>query len=380
MQSQSGESDNKIAFITGITGQDGAYLARFLLDKGYVVHGIAPYSATDDTERLKAQGLLGDPHFTRHHGDVTDSGFLHRMLAEIRPHEIYNLGAQSHVKVSFETPEATANINALGTLRLLEAIRNTGLAAHTRFYQAASSEMFGNAPSPQNEVTPLRPLSPYATSKLAAFWYVCNYRESYGLHASNGILFNHESPLRGEEFVTRKITRAVTAIEAGSDEILSIGNLEARRDWGHAQDYIEGMWRMLQQDKPDDYVLATGKAYSVRDFINTAFTQCGILLRWEGEGLDEKAYDDKTGWLLVRVDEQFFRPNELHELIGDAAKARELLGWQPRVPFAELVRQMLDYDRALIAAAGEGADFSRNETSKGGARKGDHQSDLLASE
>lgn len=341
----------KTAFITGISGQDGSYLARFLLGKGYDVHGLRLYAATDDTQRL--DDLSSHENFHLHHGDLTDGGCLHRLLSAIKPDEIYNLGAQSHVKVSFDVPEATADINALGTLRLLEAIRNTDLAETVRFYQAGSSEMFGNAPAPQSEMTPFAPLSPYATSKLAAHWYVRNYRESYGFHASNGILFNHESPVRGEEFVTRKITRAVAAIKNGAQDTLHIGNLESRRDWGHAADYVAGMWMMLEQDTPDDYVLATGHSYSVRDFINTAFMLSGMALEWEGEGVDEMGRDVKTGKILVAVDPQFFRPNELHELIGDASKARRVLGWAPRISFTELVRDMLVHDGALPAAARE---------------------------
>lgn len=338
----------KTAFITGISGQDGSYLARFLLDKGYDVHGMRLYSASDDMQRL--DDIATHDNFHLHHGDLTDGGCLHRLLSEIIPDEIYNLGAQSHVKVSFDVPEATADINAMGTLRLLEAIRNIGLAETVRFYQAGSSEMFGNALAPQNEHTPFAPLSPYATSKLAAHFYVRNYRESYGLHASNGILFNHESPVRGEEFVTRKITRAVAAIKNGTLDKLHIGNLESRRDWGHAADYVEGMWMMLQQDTPDDYVLATGQSYSVRDFINTAFMLSGVALEWEGEGVDEIGRDAKTGKILVSVDPQFFRPNELHELIGDSSKSHEILGWEPRISFTELVRDMLVHDGALPAA------------------------------
>ncbi len=335
----------KVAFITGITGQDGSYLARFLLAKNYVVHGMQLYCATEDTQRLEV--LKSNTNFHLHHGDLIDGGNLHRLLSEIKPTEIYNLGAQSHVRVSFDVPEATANINALGTLRLLEAIKNLKLhdgQNPVRFYQASSSEMFGNAPSPQNENTPFSPLSPYATSKLAAYWYVRNYRDSYGLHASNGILFNHESPVRGEEFVTRKITKAIAAIKAGTQDALHIGNLESRRDWGHAADYVEGMWMMLQQDKPDDYVLATGNSYSVRDFINTAFMLSGIALEWTGQGLDEIARDPKTNRVLVAIDPQFFRPNELHELVGDASKAHDILGWQPQISFTELVRDMLKHD------------------------------------
>lgn len=335
---------HKTAFITGITGQDGSYLARFLLDKGYSVHGMRLYCATPDTERLDA--FINHENFYLHHGDLTDGGAVHRLLAHIKPDEIYNLGAQSHVKVSFDVPEATANINALGTLRLLEAMRTLGLYENgTRFYQASSSEMFGHSPAPQSEQTPFQPLSPYATAKMAAYWYVRNYRESYGFHASNGILFNHESPLRGEEFVTQKITKAVNAIKAGQQDMLKIGNLESRRDWGHAQDYVAGMWQMLQQDSPDDYVLATGQSYSVRDFVNTAFMLSGIALEWEGAGMDEIARDPKSGRVMVAVDPAFFRPNELHELIGDAAKAKEKLGWVPRVSFTELVRAMLEEAR-----------------------------------
>ena len=332
---------DKTALITGITGQDGSYLARFLLEKGYIVHGMQLYCATPDTERLTA--FTAHDNFHLHYGDLTDGGAIHRLLGHIRPDEIYNLGAQSHVKVSFDVPEATADINALGTLRLLEAMRTLGLhESGTRFYQASSSEMFGHSPAPQNEQTPFQPLSPYATAKLAAYWYVRNYRESYGFHASNGILFNHESPLRGDAFVTQKIVKAVQAIKAGTQDMLRIGNLEARRDWGHARDYVEGMWLMLQQGAPDDYVLATGKSYSVRDFVNTSFMLSGIALEWEGEGLGEIARDPKSGRILVAVDPQYFRPNELHELVGDATKANEKLGWAPCISFTELVRGMLD--------------------------------------
>jgi GDPmannose 4,6-dehydratase len=337
---------NKTALITGITGQDGSYLAQSLLARGYAVHGMQLYSATEDVQRL--HDLTSHENFYLHHGDLTDGGSVYRLLSEIKPNEIYNLGAQSHVRVSFDVPEATANINALGTLRLLEAIRNLKLheGEHSvRFYQASSSEMFGNSAAPQNEGTPFAPLSPYATSKLSAYWYVRNYRESYGVHASNGILFNHESPVRGEEFVTRKITKAIAAIKAGELDMLKIGNLESRRDWGHAADYVEGMWMMLQQEMPDDYVLATGQSYSVRDFINTAFMLSGIALEWKGTGLDEVARDPKTNRVLVAVDPQFFRPNELHELVGDAAKAKSVLGWQSQISFTELVRDMLAYDQ-----------------------------------
>jgi GDPmannose 4,6-dehydratase len=332
----------KIALITGITGQDGAWLARLLLRKKYIVHGMRPYSATPDTGRL--EDILRHPDFHLHHGDLTDSGNLWRLLADISPDEIYNLGAMSHVHVSFETPEAAAQINALGTLRLLEAMR--GLKTGAKLYQASSSEMFGNAPAPQNEETRMEPRSPYAAAKLYACNMVRIYRESYGLFAANGILFNHESTLRGEEFVTRKITKAVAAIHAGKQELLEVGNLDARRDWGDARDYAEGMWRMLQQEKPGDYVLATGAAHSVRAFIEAAFQCVGVSLAWRGEGMDEEAYDLSSGRLLVAVDPQFYRPNEVHELIGDAAKARRELGWAPRTEFRALVREMVLADLA----------------------------------
>lgn len=326
------------AFITGITGQDGAILARFLLDKGYTVHGLQLYSATNDTERLTQ--IQSNPRFHLHHGDLTDGGNLHRLISTVKPHEIYNLGAQSHVKVSFDVPEATANINALGTLRLLEAIRGTDI----KFYQASSSEMFGSTAAPQNENTVFSPCSPYASAKLYAYWLVRNYRDSYGVHASNGILFNHESPLRGEEFVTRKITRSVAAIINSTQTELTIGNLDAKRDWGHAADYIEGMWLMLQQDKPDDYVLASGESKTVREFISAAFACAGIHLEWHGEGLNETAKDTRTGRILVRVDPQFFRPNEVNHLQGDATKARTILGWKPKFSFADLVEDMVRAD------------------------------------
>lgn len=335
------------ALITGITGQDGALLARFLLRKGYQVHGLRLYSATDDTARIAS--LMDDPDFYLHTGDLTDGGALWRLLADIRPDEIYNLAAQSHVQASFAVPEATAQINALGTLRLLEALRGLdegrGLI---RFYQASSSEMFGNAPAPQNEGTPLTPCSPYGAAKIYACHLTRIYRESYGLHASNGILFNHESPLRGEEFVTRKITRAVAAIAAGQQNCLMIGNLEARRDWGHAADYVRGMWLMLRQDVPGDYVLATGQARSVREFVTAAFAVAGIDLVWQGQGLTETACARDGGAVLVRVDPQFFRPAEVHELIGDAARARQVLGWAPEIGFDALVEDMVRGDLAAL--------------------------------
>ncbi len=337
----------KTALITGITGQDGAVLAQFLLDKGYAVHGLRLYSATSDTQRLDS--LRQSPHFHLHYGDLTDGGNLQRLIAQIQPDEVYNLAAQSHVKVSFAVPEATAQINALGTLRLLEAVRDRDI----RFYQASSSEMFGSAPAPQNEDTPFAPCSPYASSKLYAYWLVRNYRDAYGLHASNGILFNHESPLRGEEFVTRKISLTVAAIVTGQAACLMVGNLDARRDWGHARDYVEGMWLMLQQDVPGDYVLATGRAYSVREFITAAFGCAGVNIVWRGEGLDEKAFDVASGKMLVAVDPQFFRPNEVHELVGDAAKAREALGWQPRTTFRGLIEEMVAADLAALRRGGD---------------------------
>lgn len=335
----------KTALITGITGQDGAILARFLLDKGYIVHGLRLYSATADTERLL--GIEHNPRFHLHHGDLCDGGNIHRLIRDIKPDEIYNLGAQSHVKVSFDVPEATANINALGTLRILEAIRDTDI----RFYQASSSEMFGSTAAPQNENTVFAPCSPYASAKLYAYWLVRNYRDSYGLHASNGILFNHESPLRGEEFVTRKITRSVAAIIHGAQNELTIGNLDAKRDWGHAADYIEGMWLMLQQDKADDYVLASGQSKTVREFISAAFTCAGIHLEWRDEGLNETAIDPRTNRTLVRVDPQFFRPNEVNHLQGDATKAHAVLGWKPKFTFAALVEDMVNADLALFEKA-----------------------------
>lgn len=317
-------------------------LARFLLEQGYEVHGLRLYSATNDTCRI--DDILDSKAFFLHYGDLMDGGSLHRLIAMVQPDEIYNLAAQSHVKVSFDVPEATAQINALGTLRLLEAIRGTGI----RFYQASSSELFGRSPAPQNETTPFAPCSPYACAKLYAYWLVRNYREAYGLFAVNGILFNHESPLRGEEFVTRKISLAVAAIIAGKLDCLKIGNLDARRDWGHARDYVTGMWMMLQQQTPDDYVLATGRAHSVRDFLEAAFACAGMRLAWRGSGVDEKGYNAADGRLLVAVDPQFFRPNEVHELLGDASKARTRLGWKPRISFRDLVAEMVTADMAAL--------------------------------
>ncbi len=338
----------KTALITGITGQDGAYLAAFLLGKGYDVHGVRLYEATPNTQRLEALLAEYPGNFHLHYGDLTDSGGLYRLLVQIKPDEIYNLAALSHVRVSFDLPEAAANINALGTLRLLEAMRT--LESTARFYQASSSEMFGNAPAPQNENTPFQPCSPYAASKLYAYWLVRTYRDSYGMHASNGILFNHESPLRGEEFVTRKITKAIAALIAGQGDVLKLGNLEARRDWGHARDYVEGMWLMLQADKPDDYVLATGETRSVRDFVEAAFACMGMPLVWNGTGLAEKGLCRRTGRVLIEIDETLFRPAEINCLCGDATKARTQLGWVPRTDFSMLVQEMVKADLDDICA------------------------------
>lgn len=343
---------NRTALITGITGQDGAYLARFLLDKGYLVHGVRRRASVHNTERLDhlPHGVNAPhPRLVLHYGDVTDSTNLIRIIGETQPDEIYNLAAQSHVQVSFETPEYTANADGIGTLRLLEAIRILGLTKKTRFYQASTSELFGDTPfAPQNELTPFRPRSPYAAAKLYAYWIVVNYREAYGLHASNGILFNHESPLRGEGFVTRKITQGVAGIHLGSQRPLSLGNLDAERDWGHARDYVEGMWLMLQQERPDDYVLATGTATTVRRFAEWAFDEVGLTLDWQGSGLAEKGFDRQTGRVLVEVDPRHFRPTEVDRLIGDPSRAARALGWKPRTSARALVREMV---RADIRAA-----------------------------
>ncbi len=344
---------DKVALITGATGQDGAYLAEFLLGKGYVVHGIKRRSSSLNTQRV--DHLYVDPHehgtrFFLHYGDVTDATNLIRLMQETQPTEIYNLAAQSHVQVSFETPEYTANSDALGTLRLLEAMRILRMEDKARFYQASTSELYGNSPSPQNETTPFAPRSPYGAAKLYGYWITVNYREAYGMHASNGILFNHESPIRGETFVTRKITRAVAAIEAGQQHQLFIGNLDARRDWGHARDYVEGMWMIMQQDKPDDYVLATGEAHTVREFVERAFAMVGRKIRWQGKGRDEVGIDQKTGQELVKVDARYFRPTEVDVLLGDAAKARARLGWRHRVTFDQLVSEMVVADLKDIRA------------------------------
>ena len=343
----------KTALITGVTGQDGAYLAELLLDKGYVVHGIKRRSSSFNTERvdhLYRDLHLGEAKFRLHFGDMTDATNLIRLLQETQPSEIYNLAAQSHVAVSFETPEYTANSDALGTLRLLEAIRILDLGETARFYQASTSELYGNAPqSPQSETTPFAPRSPYAVAKLYAYWITVNYREAYGFHASNGILFNHESPIRGETFVTRKITRAVAAIHLGQQETLYLGNLDAKRDWGHARDYVEGMWRILQQDKPHDYVLATGENHSVREFVELAFTRIGRTLEWRGAGLEEAGVDAGTGDVLVKIDPRYFRPTEVDSLLGDAKKAHDRLGWRHQTSFDQLVAEMVDADLKNVA-------------------------------
>ena len=335
----------KTALITGITGQDGAYLAELLLGKGYTVHGIKRRSSSFNTGRI--DNLYQDPHvnnrnFVLHYGDLTDSTNLIRIVQEVQPDELYNLAAQSHVKVSFETPEYTANSDALGTLRLLEAIRILGLEAKTRFYQASTSELFGKVQeTPQNEGTPFYPRSPYAVAKLYAYWITINYREAYGLYASNGILFNHESPLRGETFVTRKITRAVAQISQGQQDCLYLGNLDAKRDWGHARDYVDGMWRILQHPEPDDFVLATGLTTSVRDFTQKAFAVAGIFLKWEGSGASEIGRDTESGSVRVRIDPAYYRPTEVDFLLGDASKAREKLGWVPKYDLDQLIEEMV---------------------------------------
>lgn len=342
----------KTALISGITGQDGAYLALFLLNKGYEVHGIKRRSSLFNTARI--DGFYKDlheqdAHFFLHYGDLTDSSNLIRIIQQVRPDEIYNLAAQSHVKVSFETPEYTANSDALGTLRLLEAIRILGLERHTRFYQASTSELFGKVQeTPQKETTPFYPRSPYAAAKLYAYWITVNYREAYGIFASNGILFNHESELRGETFVTRKLTRAAARIALGLQEKTWLGNLDAKRDWGHAEDYVEAMWRILQHDVPEDFVVATGETHSVREFATLAFREAGLELEWHGTGLKEKGVEARTGRVLVEVDPRYFRPTEVELLLGDPSKAERLLGWKRRVTFEELVQRMVRYDLDLF--------------------------------
>ena len=337
----------KVAFITGITGQDGAYLAEFLLGRGYIVHGLKRRSSLFNTGRI--DHLYQDPHqkdrrFILHHGDMTDSLSLLRVIQRIQPDEIYNLAAQSHVAVSFEEPEYTANSDGLGALRVLEAIRVLGLEGKTRFYQASTSELYGLVcETPQSETTPFHPRSPYAVAKLYAYWITVNYREAYGIHASNGILFNHEPPVRGETFVTRKITRALARIKLGLQDRLYLGNLEAKRDWGHARDYVEAMWLMLQQDKPDDYVIATGRQHSVREFVDAAARELDIPLAWEGEGTDARALD-AGGVCRVSVDPRYYRPTEVETLLGQGAKARERLGWSARTSFEDLVAEMARED------------------------------------
>ncbi len=344
--------ERKVAFITGVTGQDGALLAELLLNKGYIVHGTKRRSSSFNTGRV--DHLYVDPHaedvrFFMHYADVTDSTNLIRLIQEVQPTEIYNLAAQSHVQVSFETPEYTANADAIGTLRLLEAIRILRLEKTARFYQASTSELYGKVQEiPQKETTPFYPRSPYAAAKLYSFWITVNYREAYGLHASNGILFNHEGPTRGETFVTRKITRGVAAITLGKQKQLYLGNLDAKRDWGNARDYVEGMWRILQQDEPDDYVLATGETHSVREFIELAFAHVNRKIVWRGAGVDEKGVDASSGEVLVEVDPRYFRPTEVDLLLGDPAKARAKLGWTHQTPFPELVRQMMESDLAIV--------------------------------
>ena len=338
----------KKALITGITGQDGAYLAEFLLEKNYEVHGIKRRSSLFNTNRI--DHLYQDPHdkspkFVLHHGDLTDSSSLIRIIQEVQPDEIYNLAAQSHVAVSFEEPEYTANSDALGALRILEAIRILGLEKKTKYYQASTSELFGEVQEvPQNERTPFHPRSPYAVAKLYAYWITINYREAYGIYACNGILFNHESPIRGETFVTRKITRALARIKLGLQDNLFLGNMDAKRDWGHAKDYVEMQWLMLQQDEPEDFAISTGVQYSVRDFVNIAAKELGIELKWDGVGVDETGTDVATGKIIIRVDPRYFRPTEVETLLGDSTKAREKLGWTPKISFKELVKEMVICD------------------------------------
>ena len=340
-------SKDKIALITGITGQDGSYLAESLLNKGYIVHGIKRRSSSFNTARI--DHLYRDPHdkdvrLFLHHGDLADSSCLTRIIGQVQPDEIYNLAAQSHVAVSFEEPEYTANSDALGALRLLEAIRILGLEKKTKFYQASTSELYGQVKeTPQSETTPFYPRSPYAVAKLYAYWITINYREAYGIFACNGILFNHESPVRGENFVTRKISRALSRIKLGLQESLYLGNLDAKRDWGHAKDFVEAQWMMLQQDNPEDFVIATGIQYSVRDFINAAAKELDMNIRWDGSGLNEKGFDD-SGKCIISVDPRYFRPTEVETLLGDPAKARTKLGWTPKITFEELVQEMVSED------------------------------------
>ena len=353
----------KIALISGATGQDGAYLSEFLLGKGYTVHGLKRRSSMMNTQRI--DHLYRDPHehedvrFHLHYGDLTDATNLIRLVQQVQPTEIYNLAAQSHVAVSFETPEYTANADGIGTLRLLEAIRILGLQKTARFYQASTSELYGKVQeTPQRETTPFYPRSPYAAAKLYAYWITVNYREAYNMHASNGILFNHESPLRGETFVTRKITRAVASIVLGKQDKLYLGNLDAKRDWGHARDYVEGMWMILQQDEADDYVLATGETHTVREFVELAFHHVGRPIEWKGQGVDEKGHDLRTGKVVVEIDPRYFRPTEVDLLLGDPRKAHQRLGWHHKVQFPDLVVEMIESDMAKVQAETERHDFS----------------------
>ncbi len=341
----------KVAFITGVTGQDGALLAELLLQKGYVVHGLKRRSASFNTGRI--EHLYQDPHTSGvnlflHYGDLTDATNLIRVVQEVQPDEIYNLAAQSHVQVSFETPEYTANSDGLGTLRLLEAIRILRMNDKVRFYQASTSELYGNAKPPQSEYTPFEPRSPYAAAKLYAYWITRNYREAYGMFASNGILFNHEGPTRGETFVTRKITRAVAAIVAGKQDRLYLGNLNSLRDWGDARDYVEGMWRILQHDKPDDFVLATGEAHTVREFVELAFAEAGIQIEWRGSELEEVGVNAKTGDVLVQIDPRYFRPTEVDYLLGNPERANTILGWKPKISFRQMIADMVAADTKLV--------------------------------
>jgi len=344
----------KRALVTGITGQDGALLADHLLEQGYEVHGVKRRSSSFNTERI--EHLYKDPHENEeiglflHYGDMTDATNLIRLIQSTKPDEIYNLAAQSHVQVSFETAEYTANADALGTLRLLEGLRILGMEHSVRFYQASTSELFGNAPSPQGEETPFQPRSPYAAAKLYAYWITVNYREAYGIHASNGILFNHESPVRGETFVSKKITRAVARIHHGLESCLYLGNLDAQRDWGHARDYVKGMWQIVQQDEPGDYVLATGETRSVREFVALAFSHVGVDIEWEGKGEREVGKDAKSGRVLVRIDPRYFRPSEVDRLQGDPSKAERILGWKATTTFEQLVEDMVKYDLGQVGA------------------------------
>ncbi|PZU91944.1 MAG: GDP-mannose 4,6-dehydratase [Chelatococcus sp.] len=344
------DAGRRVALITGVTGQDGAYLSEMLLAKGYEVHGIKRRSSSFNTQRI--DHLYQDPHvgnarFRLHYGDMTDSTNLIRLVQEVRPTEIYNLAAQSHVAVSFESPEYTANADGIGVLRMLEALRILGMEKDTRFYQASTSELYGLVQQvPQRESTPFYPRSPYAVAKLYGYWITVNYREAYGIHASNGILFNHESPIRGETFVTRKITRSAARIEAGLDDCLYLGNLDAKRDWGHAKDYVRGMWMIMQAETPSDYVLATGETRTVREFVERSFAELGRKIEWKGTGVDETGIDAATGKTLVKIDARYFRPTEVDLLIGDASKARQMLGWEPEISFDEMVRDMVQADFA----------------------------------